>query len=92
MSTQISMLGGIGIINNDDVKDFNDQVKRVYRLMSDGNWHTRDEIEIAAGGAHGRAAEGIRRMRQLRTKYVIERQRIPETREFAYRLTFKRNN
>jgi hypothetical protein len=44
-----------------DEADFSEQRYRVFRLLTDGAWHSRDEIEFVA-----QAAEGMRRARELR--------------------------
>ncbi len=50
--------------------------QRVFDLMSDGYWHTPDEIRKAAGKAGYPASEGLRRMRSLRKFYTVERTRV----------------
>ena len=55
-----------------------------YDLMKDGEWHTRQEICSAA-----RAVEGLRRMRELRRWFEVEKYRPDNSRVFIYRLRNK---
>jgi hypothetical protein len=86
------MLGGEGILEGRDIPELGAQVARVYRLMKDGRWYTRFEIELAAGGMDFPAPEGMRRMRELRRDFIIERKKDSGTRVFQYRLTFRKLN
>ena len=63
-------LGGVGILTPDDLARLRAGVKRVYLLMQDGAWHTGPEICAAARGS-----EGLRRLRELRVHYEIEKRR-----------------
>ena len=81
---EIRRLGGEGILVPQDVAQLKASVGRVYELMKDGAWYTREEIEYAAGGK-----EGMRRMRQLRQYFEIQRMRVSLTRTFLYRLATK---
>lgn len=80
---EIAALGGIGILSESDLQSLSDAKSRVFELMRDGRWHTRPEIEAAAD-----AAEGMRRMRELRKLpgVEIQRMRSKDRREFVYRL------
>jgi len=80
---QIRAIGGEGIVTPEDLSVFCEQRWRVFKMMSDGRWYTRPQIEAAARGA-----DGLRRMRQLRdVGIVIPRRRIQGTRTFVYRIS-----
>lgn len=66
-----------------DMKDFNESQMRVFELMSDGNWHDAIAIRAAAQGS-----EGLRRLRELRSKgYVIDKRKTAGGgRLFEYRM------
>ncbi len=82
-SKQIKTLGGVGILNEEDLKDFSKAEKRIINLMSDGKWHRAAFIIVES-----RQREGLRRLRGLRTKgYKIEKRRDGFTREFYYKLS-----
>lgn len=78
---KIKSLGGAGILTTADLPDLSAAAARVEKLMKDGRWHTATEIIRAAG-----QREGLRRMRELRKRYVIDRQREISSREFTYRI------
>lgn len=78
-------LGGVGILTAEDMEETGEGVERVRDLMLGGGWHTRSEIELAAGRDGKPAAEGMRRMRELRRWYRIEKQRL-EGRHWVYRI------
>lgn len=83
----IARIGGDGIVGELDILQFRAAVRNVFKLMSDGRWHTRDEINMAAGREGRPANEGLRRMRELRPRYRIERERVdPKGRYYKYRL------
>lgn len=82
----IDGLGGFGILTDSDLVALGGGVRRVYELMRDGQWHTREQIELAAGTNGKPAAEGMRRMRELRRWFEIEMQRASEGRLFRYRI------
>jgi hypothetical protein len=48
-----------------DLIELENAVKRVFTLLSDGDWHSRTEL-VAAGGS-----EGTRRARELRPLFVL---------------------
>ena len=77
---QLLALGGNGLTEA-DLMDFSEQKRRIYELMKDGRWHTRREIEEA-----GKCAEAIRRMRDLRQFYPIEKRRATDNRIYEYRM------
>jgi len=80
--------GGEGILSSTDVEELTNGKGRVLQLMSDGLWHTADEICLAAGENGKPAREGLRRMRDLRNEpgLDIERERVEGTRDWRYRL------
>lgn len=79
-------LGGRGLLTEQDLRELAEGVKRVYELMKDGEWHTPDAICMAAGNGGKRAGDGLRRMRQLREKYQVEKRRLAGDRIWVYRL------
>lgn len=81
----IRSLGGEQVLTPSDVASLGSATQRVYELMCDGNWHTSSAIIEASG-----QREGLRRMRELRKHFTIDRRRCcgPE-REFEYRLSEK---
>lgn len=61
-------------------------VQRVYSLMRTGTWTHSSEIRRVAG-KNGQSAEGgLRRMRELRRFFVIEKRKSSDGRTFEYRL------
>ena len=74
-------LGGEGTLTEKDIDELNEATRRVHRIMSDGAWHSASSIIAAAG-----QREGLRRMRELRKWFSVERRRNGESREFEYRL------
>lgn len=84
----LEAIGAQRDLRPDELRELNDAVVRVWRLMLDGEWHTREEICIAAGRGGVPASEGLRRMRALRSLYVIDKRRVDDNRrEWLYRLT-----
>jgi hypothetical protein len=81
-SDVIARLGGIGVLIPEDIPPINEAVARVLSMMRDGEWHSATEI-IAQSGQR----EGLRRMRELRRWFQINRVRIDTSRDFWYRLT-----
>lgn len=69
-----------------DLSELNDGAERVYHLMRDGRWYTREQICMAAGQGGVPASEGLRRMRALRLLFIIEKERVSEHREWRYRI------
>ena len=57
----------------EDLRDLRGGVWRVFKLMRDGEWHSRSEIVVASQGT-----EGLRRMRELRRWFDIEKRLIPQ--------------
>ena len=83
METQIPMFEDASGITGTDMKELGAGRKRVLQLMLDGRWHSAEEIRQAAQGS-----EGLRRLRELKTRYQIDKRRIAsEKRHYEYRLT-----
>lgn len=83
--------GGEGILNDSDVAELKAGAARVYELMKDCEWHTRQGICHAAGKHGLPAAEGTRRLRDLRPAlkphgFEIALKRVSGTRSFIYRI------
>ena len=78
---RIAALGGVGILKIADLPDLSAAAERVRKLMIDNKWHDATAIISAS-----QQREGLRRMRELRTRYIVERQRIPGRRDWVYRL------
>lgn len=85
---EIRRLGGAGILTERDLAELNSANLRVLHLMSDGEWHDARDIRLAAGSHGVEASEGLRRMRELRRFFEVERLRAGEGRVFQYRLVF----
>ena len=61
-------------------------VQRIYSLMRKGTWIHSSEIRRVAG-KNGQSAEGgLRRMRELRTFFHIEKTKSDDGRTFNYRI------
>ena len=86
IAREIARLGGEGILTADDLPDLKAASRRVLKLLGDHQWHHPDEIMRAAGTGNTPAREGLRRMRELRPYYHIERKRLEGSRLFLYRL------
>jgi hypothetical protein len=86
---KIRALGGEGILNEQDIAAFVEATQRVLALMADGCWHSTREICAAAGTNDVPATEGLRRMRELRRFFNVEKARDRAFRNFTYRLVFK---
>lgn len=69
-------------MNDQDQKDFTKAEQRIYELMKDEKWYPAQAIIQASG-----QREGLRRLRNLRSKYNVEMLRMPKSREFWYRLS-----
>lgn len=81
----IARLGGEGILEPGDIPELSAGVQRVLRLMSDYQWHSREEILDVAGTDGAQASEGLRRLRELRRWYVVDKMKTGG-RNWAYRL------
>ena len=68
-----------GLTENDMI-DFSKARRRVYALMSDGLWHTAEDIITASG-----IREGLRRLRELREWFDVD-VRNTGKRNFEYQL------
>jgi len=87
VSARKTALGGNGLLTDEDVQALGAGVRRVYSLMKDGQWHGPEEICRTAGEDGHRASEGLRRMRELRRWFTVERRRVEEgSRLWFYRL------
>lgn len=75
-----------GNLTHKDLRELGGGRRRVRNLMLDGNWHSALEIRKAAQGS-----EGLRRLRELRGLFEIEKRRIDGSRHFEYRLTHIKN-
>ena len=67
-------------VADDDLPDFSEQMRRIYELLRDGHWHSREAIQDVSG-----AQEATRRVRELRKYYDIECKQFGR-RCFKYRL------
>ena len=82
IAIRIKRLGGAGILKESDVPGLDAANFRVGKLMADGGWYDDTRIIEVSG-----QREGLRRMRELRREgFSVERRRIPNTRQFQYRL------
>jgi len=86
MDDEIKKIGGEGKLNGSDISDFGTQRAKVFKLMSDGEWHTSMEVLIASGGT-----EGLRRLRELRGQpgVTILSDRHPFSRKWFYKMTIE---
>ena len=83
-------LGGWHVLNKKDLEELNEGSKRVFMLLRDNEWHTREEICAAAGKNGAYASEGLRRARELRQKgYTLEKKRVVDARQWLYRLKIR---
>ena len=89
--SSLEAIGGVGVLTVTDLREIRAASKRVAELMADGQWFTADEIKMTAGKDGEPATEGLRRMRELRaiTGIDIEKEKIPGTRKWRYRLVKK---
>lgn len=82
MNREINRLGGAGILNDEDIKDFSKAQLAIIDFMSDGEWVSATSIIEWCG-----QREALRRLRDLRSKgFTVERKRIKGSRDFHYRL------
>lgn len=65
----------------EDMPELTGQRAAVHDLMRDGGWHDAEAIRQAAGGS-----EGLRRLRELRRWYTVEKRRAGDGRTFEYAL------
>jgi hypothetical protein len=85
LSLMLRKLGAEGILRVEDLPALGQHKLKILTLLSDGAWHSRDEIEACVAPAR----EGMRRMRELREYFIIDRDRCEYGREFRYRLLIK---
>jgi hypothetical protein len=69
------------ILTDDDIQTEKIARANILRLMLDFQWHQTMEIIQVSGGS-----EGMRRLRELRQHYEIERNRVIGSRQWQYRL------
>jgi len=90
MLQKIKSLGGEGVLTEKDIQELKDATLCVLALMADGGWHKPSEICFAAGQYRREAREGLRRLRELRRFFEVDKMRASlGTREWLYRLKFK---
>jgi len=77
----LKKIGATKVLTKEDVPSLNAATARILALMKDGQWYPASEILRVSG-----QREGLRRMRELREYYTIERRRSNKGREFEYRL------
>jgi hypothetical protein len=83
MNNEIKRLGGEGILNDKDIREFSDAQQAIIDFMSDGEWYSATSIIEWSG-----QREGLRRLRDLRSRgFEVEKMRIKGSRDFFYRLT-----
>jgi len=88
------------VLEPGELAGLNAAVRRVFALMRNGAWYNADEICNAAGVGDVSASEGLRRMRELRQYFIIDKRRLEKThmfgktysRMFEYRLRKKEIN
>lgn len=69
-------------LTDKDMREFGKATVRIYNIMKDGRWYNATDIIEISG-----QREGLRRMRDLRSKWIIEKKIHPTIkREFQYRL------
>ncbi len=87
----LKAIGGVGVLTRSDLTEIREASKRVAELMADGQWYSADALKMTAGKDDEPATEGLRRMRELREipGIDIEKEKIPGTRKWRYRLTRK---
>ena len=84
MAKTLKEIGAVGVLDVLDLVALNAGTKRVFDLMKNGAWCGAREICLAARGA-----EGLRRLRELRPYYEVDRRKQMGTRSFEYRLRTK---
>ena len=90
--SDITRLGGEGILNPDDLPDMKAGVLAVFKYMLDGEWHTKNEVIVSTRTKdhHYGQDEALRRMRELRDPrrwnlQIVKRRRTAQ-RRWEYRL------
>lgn len=89
MAQSLKEIGAVGILEPHELQELGAGVQRVFNLMRTGAWYNAVEICAVAGMGGIPASEGLRRMRELRPHFDIERRRIHGSRMFEYRLRDK---
>lgn len=70
------------VANNNDKIRWGKQMKAIYDVLSDGDWHTRDELEVASN-----AKQPTARVSELRKKgYIIDCQRVSDEGATVYKI------
>lgn len=80
-----------GLVFANEVKDMKRASARIFLLLADRQWHSAEEIRLAAGKNGVPASEGLRRLRDLRKvlkeyHLEIENRRYNNSKMFYYRL------
>lgn len=88
-SRTIQSLGGEETLTDKDMLELGAGVRRIYEMMKDGQWYSRDEIDKAAGRHGYPAKEGTRRLRELRRWFTIEKVKA-NNRHWHYRLVVEK--
>ena len=73
-------------LTEQDMRDFSEATQKVFEYMKSGEWRDAESIISASG-----IREGLRRLRELRVFYTIEKRRTSTSRNFEYRLMPKEN-
>lgn len=69
--------------NEKDYTRWNSQMRAIYDVLSDGNWHTREELEAASN-----AKQPTARVSELRKRgYIIDCQRVSDEGATVYKIT-----
>lgn len=78
----LEALGGQGVLESSDLEALRGDVCLVYSVMKDRKWHSGMEIRKALPPG----SDAMRRLRELRRLFTVERCRFGEKRHFWYRL------
>lgn len=73
-------LGGYQELTQKDIDDFSFAKRQIWELMKDGEWHTASSIISTS-----EQREGLRRMRDFRPYFKIEK-KYTGSREYSYRI------
>jgi len=74
VSLRIARLGGETTgLKGIDIPRLNRQQQQVREFMEDGRWHNAQAICYAAGMNGQPASEGLRRLRELREWFIVEK-------------------
>lgn len=68
------------------LRSLNSAVQRVYSLMRRGTWIHSSQVNRVAGKNGSPAGDGLRRMRELRRFFTVEKRKSEDGRTFEYRL------